>query len=351
MPDPLGGADVPWQGADMDLVANKQILLRRHPSGEPDDTCFETVTTRVPHVAPGEAVVRVRYLSVDPAQRIWMNPGGAYGIAGGLGRPMLSLGVGAVVDSRNPDYPLGCWVSGMLGWQEYAVVDSGAARVWVLPTGLDPVQSLGVLGMNGQTAYWGLFDIGRPQPGETVLVSAAAGATGSLVGQLARIAGARVVGLAGTEAKRAWLTGELGFDVALDYRSPELPKLLDEACPDGVHVYFDNVGGQILDLALERLALGGRVVLCGAIATYNENGMATGPGMYRMLIRQRGLMQGFLVMDYAARYAEALGKLSEWQASGRLKHREDIAEGLDSAPEALRGVLRGANSGKMIVKV
>ena len=333
----------------MDLVANRKILLREHPGGEPDDSCFEVVTDRVPHVAPGEAVVRVRYLSVDPAQRIWMNPGGAYGFEARPGLPMLSLGVGEVVDSRNPSFPLGAWVGGKLRWQQYAVLD-GDADPWLLPDGVDPVLALGVLGMNGQTAYWGLFDIGRPLPGETVLVSAAAGATGSIAGQLARIAGARVVGLAGTEAKRAWL-GELGFDAALDYRSPDLPKLLDEACPEGVHVFFDNTGGAVLDLALSRLAIGGRVVLCGAIASYNDNGRPTGPSAYRMLIRQRGRMQGFLVLDYADRYPEALSKLAGWVADGSLKHREDVVHGLDNAPEALRQVLRGDNNGKMVVAV
>lgn len=332
----------------MDLVGNRRILLREHPSGEPDDGCFELSTDRVPHVAPGQAIVRVRYLSVDPAQRIWMNPGGAYGFEAVPGAPMLSLGVGEVVDSRNPAFPLGAWVVGRLCWQEYAVLDDDSTATWPVPAGVDPMLALGVLGMNGQTAHWGLFDIGRPQAGETVLVSAAAGATGSLVGQLAKIAGCRVIGLAGTEAKRAWLL-ELGFDAALDYRSPDLPKLLDEACPDGVHVFFDNVGGDVLDLALTRLAIGGRVVLCGAIATYNDNDKPRGPAAYRMLIRQRGRMQGFLVLDYADRYGEALEQLSAWVADGRLKHREDVVRGLDNAPEALRRVLRGDNDGKMIV--
>ncbi|MBA3742613.1 NADP-dependent oxidoreductase [Sporichthya sp.] len=331
----------------MDLVNNRKILLREHPAAEPDDSCFEIVTDRVPRVGPGQAVVRVRYLSVDPAQRIWMNPGGAYGFEATPGLPMLSLGVGEVVDSRNPRYPLGAWVGGKLCWQQYAVLTE-ADETWVLPEEADPVLSLGVLGMNGQTAYWGLFDIGKPVPGETVLISAAAGATGSLAGQLARIAGCRVVGLAGTAAKRDWLL-ELGFDAALDYRSPDLAKLLDEACPDGVNVFFDNTGGPALDLALTRLALGGRVVLCGAIASYNDNGKPVGPAAYRMLIRQRGVMQGFIVMDYADRYGEALTKLVGWVADGSLKHREDVVHGLDNAPEALRRVLRGDNEGKMVV--
>jgi NADPH-dependent curcumin reductase CurA len=278
-----------------------------------------------------------------------MNPGGAYGFEAHVGLPMLSLGVGEVVDSLNPRFPCGAWVGGKLGWQQYAVLHA-SADAWPLPQGLDPVLSLGVLGMNGQTAYWGLFDVGNPLPGETVLVSAAAGATGSLVGQLAKIAGCRVVGLAGTEKKRAWLT-ELGFDAALDHRSPDLPDLLDKACPDGVDVFFDNTGGPVLDLALMRLAHGGRIVLCGAVASYNDNGDPVGPAAYRMLIRRRGRMQGFLVRDYADRYGEALEKLRGWVADGTLKHREDVVHGLDNAPEALRRVLRGDNDGKMIVAV
>lgn len=329
---------------------NRQILLRAHPTAGPSDDCFETVTQEAPEAGSGEALVRVRYLSIDPAQRIWMNPGGAYGFEARPGQPMLGLGVGLVAESSNPRFPQGSWVTGRLGWQQYAVLDDAATHTWLLPDGLDPVLSLGVLGMNGQTAYWGLFDIGRPQAGETVLVSAAAGATGSIVGQLAKIAGCRVVGLAGSEAKRAWLL-ELGFDAALDYRSPDLPELLAEACPDGVHVFFDNVGGDVLDLALSRLAVGGRIVLCGAIATYNAGGRAQGPAMYRMLIRQRGRMEGFLIFDYLPRYAEALTELRGWVADGRLKHREDVVHGLDNAPEALRRVLRGDNDGKMIVAV
>ena len=204
---------------------------------------------------------------------------------------------------------MGDLVYGMFGWQEFAVDRlRPPRRAQVLPADLPPVASLGVFGLNGQTAYWGLLDVGRPAAGETVVVSAAAGATGSLVGQLARIAGARVVGLAGSAAKRAWITDELGFDVALDYRAPDLAERFAEACPDGVDVFFDNVGGPVLDLALSRLAMRGRVVLCGAISAYNEAGFGPGPTQYRQLIRQRGRMEGFIVMDYAPRYGEALGE-------------------------------------------
>jgi NADPH-dependent curcumin reductase CurA len=239
----------------------------------------------------------------------------------------------------------------MLGWQEYAVIDAGARRAAPVPAEVAGPAALGVFGLNGQTAYWGLFDVGRPVPGETILVSAAAGATGSIVGQLARIAGAgRVVGLAGSSAKRDWID-ELGFDAAIDYRAADLTDRLDEACPAGIDVYFDNVGGPLLDLALSRLNIGGRVVLCGAISAYNDNSWGAGPTQYRQLIRKRGRMQGFIVMDYTPRYPEALARLRAWEAAGRLRHREDIVDGLDRAPEALRRVLRGDHIGKLVVAV
>jgi NADPH-dependent curcumin reductase CurA len=333
------------------MTINRRILMARHPDAEPTDDCFTTDEVPLPELGDGEALVAVRHLSIDPAQRMWMNPGGVYNTGASIGAPMMGLGFGEVVDSRNDAYPVGSSVDGMFGWQQYAVIDSGARRAGLVPPGIDGPAALGVFGMNGQTAYWGLLDVGKPQPGETVLVSAAAGATGSIVGQLARIAGARVVGLAGSAEKRAWIRDELGFDEALDYRADDLSAQLDKACPDGVDVYFDNVGGTILDLALERLAMRGRVVLCGAISAYNNNAMGPGPSRYRQLIRQRGRMEGFIVFDYLARYPEALAQLRAWEADGRLRHREDVVAGLDNAPEALRRVLRGDHFGKAIIAV
>jgi NADPH-dependent curcumin reductase CurA len=331
-------------------MINRRILMARHPDAEPSDDCFTTDEVAVPEPGEGEALVAVRHLSIDPAQRMWMNPGGVYNMGAQVGQPMMSLGFGEVIASRSDRYPVGSTVNGMLGWQQYAVIDSGTRAAAPVPAGIDGPAALGVFGMNGQTAYWGLYDVGRPQPGETVLVSAAAGATGSLVGQLVKIAGARVVGLAGSAAKRDWIRG-LGFDEVLDYRADDLPAQLDKACPAGVDVYFDNVGGRILDLALERLAMRGRVVLCGAISAYNDNVPGPGPSRYRQLIRQRGRMEGFIVMDYAPRYAEALDKLRAWVADGTLQHLEDVVDGLDNAPEALRRVLRGDHLGKVIVAV
>jgi NADPH-dependent curcumin reductase CurA len=335
----------------MTVAENRRILLTRHPEGEPGDDCFEVIKEPAPEPGEGQALVRVTHLSVDPAQRIWLNPGGAYAVGTPLGGVVLSLGVGAVVATRSDAHQVGDRVTGMLGWQDYALVDSAVARVAPVRPGLDAAAALNVFGLNGQTAYWGLFEIGRPQAGETVVVSAAAGATGSLVGQLARIAGARVVGLAGSAAKRAWITDELGFDAALDHRAPDLAEALAQACPDGVDVFFDNVGGPVLDLALARLNLRGRVVLCGAISAYNDNVWGPGPSQYRQLIRQRGRMEGFIVMDYAPRYGEALDKLVAWEAQGLLRHREELVDGLEAAPEALRRVLRGEHLGKLVVVV
>jgi hypothetical protein len=332
-------------------MKNHRLLFARHPAAEPTDDCFELSVDEVPELSLGEALVRVTHLSVDPAQRMWMNPGGVYEVGARIGAPMLGLGVGEVLASRRAAYAVGDRVTGMLGWQQYTVVDAGQRRAAPVPAEVGGPAALGVFGLNGQTAYWGLLDVGRPEPGENVVVSAAAGATGSIVGQLARIAGAgRVVGLAGSAAKRAWL-GELGFDAALDYRAPDLAEQLDQACPAGIDIYFDNVGGPLLDLALTRLNIGGRIVLCGAISAYNDNTAGPGPAQYRQLIRKRGRMQGFIVMDYTPRYPEALVRLRAWEADGRLRHREDIVEGLEHAPEALRRVLRGDHLGKVIVAV
>jgi len=333
-------------------ATNLRVLFVRHPEAEPTDDCFSVESAPVGEITDGEALVRVSHLSVDPAQRIWMNPGGAYEVSARPGAPMLSLGVGEAVFSRCAAYAVGDHVSGMLGWQQYAVIDAAARRAAPVPSGVSGPAALGVFGMNGQTAYWGLLDVGRPVPGETVLVSAAAGATGSLVGQLARIAGAgRVVGLAGSAEKRAWLLDELGFDAALDYRAVDLTERLAQACPNGIDVYFDNVGGPLLDSALARLNVRGRIVLCGAVSAYNDNAWGAGPAQYRQLIRKRARMEGFIVMDYAHRYAEALPRLRAWEAAGRLRHREDVVDGLENAPQALRRLLNGDHFGKLVVAV
>ena len=329
-------------------IVNHQMRLVARPEGLPVESDFALTEEPIPPIGAGQLLVKVSHVSLDPAMRGWMDDRRSYVPPVGIGEVMRAFGAGEVIASQHPVYAVGDVVTGIFGVQEYAVSDgSGVLAVDTAAVALPTYLSL--LGLTGLTAYFGLFDVGTPKAGETVLVSGAGGATGHVVGQLAKIAGCHVVGVAGGPEKCAWLTGELGFDSCVDYRQPALGHRLAEATPDGVDVFFDNVGGDVLDLALSRLAIGGRVVLCGAIATYNDNGKPRGPAAYRMLIRKRGRMQGFLVLDYADRYGEALAQLSGWVADGRLKHREDVVHGLDNAPEALRRVLRGDNDGKMIV--
>jgi NADPH-dependent curcumin reductase CurA len=257
--------------------------------------------------------------------------------------------VAEVIDSRHRDYSPGDLVFGMFGWQEYAL--SAGAGVMRVPDGVGPTLALGVLGWTSLTAYFGLTEIGKPLPGETVVVSGAAGATGSVVGQLARLRGARVVGIAGGADKCDWLTSELGFDAAIDYRSEDLRARLKELCPDGIDVYWDNVGGEMLEAALARLAVGARVVFCGAISSYNASSPAPGPRNYMQLLIRRARVEGFLVFDYADRIDEALAQLVPLVESGRLRYREDIREGLDSAPAALGDLFTGAHGGKLLVHI
>jgi NADPH-dependent curcumin reductase CurA len=260
--------------------------------------------------------------------------------------------VARVEDSRHPGFASGDLVLGMFGWQEYAVSDGGGAvPVTKIPDGVGPTLPLSALGLTSLTAYFGLREVGRPQPGETVVVSGAAGATGSVVGQLARIGGCRVVGIAGGPEKCAWLTDELGFDAAIDYKSESVRSGLREHCPDGIHVYWDNVGGQILDAALAQLATRARVILCGAISMYNAQSPAPGPANYINLLGRRARMEGFLVFDYLDRAGEAMAELLPLVQQGKLRYREDIRDGLDSAPTALRDLFTGANDGKLLVRI
>ena len=330
----------------MDRI-NHRLTLARRPRGEVSDDCFATDDVSVPSLADGEALIEVTWLSIDPTIRGWMEYD-TYLPAIEIGAPIRSSGLGTVIDSRNDRYPVGATVQGLLGWQQYTVVDRG---LQVLPDGVDPEAALSVFGVTGVTAYFGLLDIGQPKDGETVLVSGAAGATGSIVGQIAKINGCRVVGIAGSDEKCAWLTEELGFDAALNYRTTngyiELPKV----CPDGVDVYFDNVGGDILDVAITNLATSGRIVLCGAIAQYNDERPRPGPRSLPMLISKRGRMEGFIVLDYMDRAAEAVADLDAWVRSGQITYRTDVVEGLDNAPAALDRLFSGANTGKVMVRL
>jgi NADPH-dependent curcumin reductase CurA len=330
----------------------RRMLLASRPHGQVDGgTIRLDATAAVPEPADGEALVRVRYLSIDPTIRTWMDDAPGYLPPIGIGDVVRSGGIGEVVTSRSDAYREGDLVFGMTGWQEYALADGGANAMTPLPPGVDPTIALGVLGVTGMTAYFGLLDIGRPQPGNTVVVSGAAGATGSVVGQLARIEGAgNVVGIAGSADKCAWLTDELGFDHAVNYRDGNVASRIRETCPDGIDIYFDNVGGEILDVCLANLAMKARVVLCGAISQYNEDRPA-GPRNYLNLIVKRARMEGFLILDYLGRFPEAQDRMAGWVTEGRIKHREHIVEGLEHAGDALNLLFSGGNTGKVVVRL
>jgi NADPH-dependent curcumin reductase CurA len=330
----------------------RRMLLSSRPHGLVDAGNLRLDDSApVPEPGEGQALVRIRYLSIDPTIRTWMDDAPGYLPPIGLGDVVRSGGVGEVVATRSDRYQAGDLVFGMLGWQEYALADGGEASMTVLPPGVDPTVAIGVLGVTGMTAYFGLFDIGRPKPGDTVVVSGAAGATGSVVGQLARIEGAgTVVGIAGSAEKCAWLTDELGFDHAINYREEDVGKRLRATCPDGIDVYFDNVGGEILDDCLALLSMKARVVLCGAISQYNED-RPTGPRNYLNLIVKRARMEGFLILDYLDRFPEAQARMAGWVMEGRIQHREHLVDGLEHAGDALNLLFSGGNTGKVIVRL
>jgi NADPH-dependent curcumin reductase CurA len=327
------------------------IRMAAHPAGALKDEHFDLVEEPVPEPADGEALVRTLYLSLDPAIRVWMNGVDTYVPGIHVGDVMRAGGLGEVVRSRNPAYTEGDLVFGMMHWSDYYLARSGPDGLMPVPRQEPLTAYLSVFGVTGLTAYFGMLDIGRPEEGETVVVSGAAGATGSVAGQIARIQGCRVVGIAGGPEKCSWLTGELGFDAAIDYKSEDVSARLRETCPNGIDVFFDNVGGEILDAALGQLALYGRVVLCGAISQYDTTDLAPGPRNVINLIPQRGRMQGFILLDYRDRFLEAIPRLVEWVQAGRISYAEDVVDGLENAPAAFRRLFTGANTGKLIVKV
>ena len=330
-------------------MINTQWVLASRPVGMVAASNFERREVPVPEPAEGELLVHNLYLSLDPAMRGWISDARSYMPPVAIGEVMRGGCVGEVLDSRHPAFAPGELVFGMFGWQDYAVSEgTGVLRV---PEDVGPTLALGALGWTSLTAYFGLAEIGKPAPGETVVVSGAAGATGSVVGQLARLRGARVIGIAGGPEKCDWVTRELGFDAAIDYRSEDVRARLKEQCPDGIDVYWDNVGGEILEAALGRLAVHARVVYCGAISSYNASSPPPGPRNYMQVLIRRARVEGFLVFDYVDRIDEALAELVPLVRSGQLRYREDIREGLDSAPAALGDLFTGANDGKLIVRV
>jgi hypothetical protein len=305
----------------------------------------------VPVPPAGGFLVRNLMLAFDPAMRGWIEDRPSYLPPVGIGEVMRGSTVGQVVSSEHPGFAAGDLVQGMLGWQDWVAFGPGAPFVSKLPKGASPTLALGVLGTTGVTAYFGLLDVGRPKAGETVVVSGAAGATGSVAAQIARIEGCRVIGIAGGPAKCAWLTGECGLDAAIDYKREDVGRRLGELCPRGIDVFFDNVGGAILDAALARIALRARVVLCGGISRYNEERPSPGPSNYLNLVVQRARMEGFIVLDYAARFGEAVQRLAQWVAEGRIAWRADVQHGLENAPRTFLRLFRGENFGRQLLEI
>lgn len=332
-------------------ATNTQIRMRRHPKGmvTPDD--FETVETALPSLQEGEALVRNLVLSLDPYMRPRMDPVRSYVPPLELGELMPGAAVGEVVESREPSLPKGAIVTAGLGWQTYAVVQRNTPRLRVLDPQLGPPSAaLSVLGMPGVTAHYGLLKLTDPQPGETVVVTAASGAVGSVVGQIAKIKGCRVVGIAGGPDKCRYVTEELGFDACVDYRAPDFEQKLAEATPDYVNVLFENVGGPVFDAVLQRVADHARVALCGNISQYNASEPYGVKGM-RQLLMHRVTIRAFVIADHNDYFPTALADLSKWVKEGRIKFKEDVSEGLASAPEAFIRMLTGKNFGKQVVKV
>jgi NADPH-dependent curcumin reductase CurA len=331
-------------------AVNHQFRLAARPVGYCKSSDWNFTEEPVAEPGDGEVVVKVRYLSMDPAMRGWMNDGRSYIAPVGIGDVMRALGAGEVITSNHPGLAPGDSVTGLLGVQEFAVVN-GDAVIKVDPDLAPLPVYLGALGMPGMTAYFGLLDVGRAAEGETVVVSGAGGAVGSIVGQIAKLKGCRVVGIAGGAEKCRHIVEDLGFDAAIDYKAESVASALGRQCPSGIDVYFDNVGGDILDAALGRLARHARVVICGAISQYNATGRMKGPSNYMSLLVNHASMTGFVVSDYSARWAEGAAQMAEWIAAGKVTTREDIAVGFETFPDTLLRLFKGENTGKLVLEV
>ena len=329
---------------------NHRFTLASRPVGMPKRTDWAYEEETVRELREGELLIRILFISLDPAMRGWMNQSRSYVPPVAIGEVMRALALGQVVASKSPLFAVGKQVSGTFGVQEY-FISEGKGLIEVDPRVAPVPTFLNVLGMTGMTAYFGLLETGRPQPGDTVVVSAAAGAVGSVVGQIAKIKGCRAVGIAGGADKCHYLVTDLGFDAAIDYKSEDVTEALRKSCPQGINIYFDNVGGDILEAALANLARGARVVICGAISQYNNTGPVQGPRNYLSLLVHRATMKGMLVFDYADRYAQAVQEIAGWIVAGKLKSREDIVAGLETFPDTFLKLFTGENLGKLILKV
>jgi NADPH-dependent curcumin reductase CurA len=334
------------------MATNRRFLLVKRPVELFTADCFELVEEPVPEPGDGEAVVKMEYLSLDPTQRGWARDEPSYLPPVQLGEVMRGAGVGRVVASNNDMFPVGGAVTGLLGWQEYALIGGASgALANPLPDGIDLLDAVSLYGSTGITAYFGLTDIAKLQAGETLVVSGAAGGVGSIAGQIGKILDCRVIGIAGGKEKCRVVVEELGFDECIDYKEGNVGTALHDACPDGIDVYFDNVGGDILDAALEEMKDFGRIVACGMISGYTATERPPGPRNIFRIVSKRLRMQGFIVIDYLPRFAEAAIQLGVWAAEGKIQNRVHVVDGFESAPRAVNMLFTGENTGKLVVKV
>ncbi|MBS0536962.1 MAG: NADP-dependent oxidoreductase [Proteobacteria bacterium] len=330
---------------------NRQVLLKSRPAGIPQAENFELAEAAIPEPGDKQFLVRNEFLSVEPAMRGWVSAVANYATPVGIGEVMRSFTAGTVVKSRHPGFAEGDKVMGMLGWQDYAVSDGSNITRKVMETGLPLSLSLGVLGLNGVTAYFGLLDLGMPRPGDTVVVSTAAGSVGSAVGQIAKLMGCRTIGITGGATKVKLCTDAFGYDTAIDYKSGDLDAALKAACPRGVDVYFDNTAGAISDAVIKQIATGARIVICGTASLSSWDPWPMGPRVERHILVKRARMSGLLIFDYAHRYEEAVGRLAQWIRDGKLAYREDIVDGIEHAPGAIAELYRGENLGKRLIRL
>jgi hypothetical protein len=335
----------------MEQHINRQVRLKSRPADIPEAENFEIVEAPVPEPGDNEVLVRNIYLSVEPAMRGWVSAVANYSEPVGLGTVMRAFTVGRVAASRHSDFRPGEFVTGMFGWQDYASVEAKAIQRKVTETDLPISTALGILGLNGVTAYFGLLEIGQPRTGETVVVSTAAGAVGSCVGQIAKIKGCRTVGITGGSEKVRICREEFGYDTAIDYKAGGIDAALAASCQEGVDVYFDNTAGNISDEVLKHLNVGARVVICGTASIANWEPVPMGPRVERHLLVKRARIQGLLVFDYIERFADALQELTPWVRQGLIRYREDILDGIEQAPGSIAGLYRGENFGKRLIRI
>ena len=330
-------------------MKNQQILLIRRPEGMVSADDFLLKETETEPLQDGDFLVKNEYISLDPAMRGWMNAGTTYMPGVQIGSVMRGFGAGKIIESKNNNYPQGSYISGLFGVQEYAISDGNGTTL--IPEINEPLSyHLGILGMPGMTAYFGLLEKGQPKEGETVFISGAAGIVGSTVGQIAKIKGCTVVGTAGTKEKCQYLVEECGFDAAINYKEEDLEESIKAVCPSGIHVVYDNVGGPLLDILLKNLARGARVVICGAISQYNKSEMY-GPKNYMKIVTARGYINGIIVFDYIKEYPKAVKEMSQWIAQGKLKTKEHIVNGIENFPSTLQMLFKGENFGKLSLKL